>query len=241
MTTPGLRPRRSSRDRPARRSAARAALAAIAAPAIALAACRARPTAPPPPFPPAADAAPSAAPPTAAPIALATALPATAPPPSAAPPTLAPPSAAAPTGAPPTAVGALPPAAGLIGKRLAGGVLGAGYHLAAIRTGEHDGFTRVVWEMDEAAGAPRWSALLRRDVEGTAVIDITLADVVAVDKPGAMAAQAVQSPVVDSVRPRRLEDDAVLAFAIRLARPAGYAVTLLEAPVRVVVDVAHAP
>lgn len=236
MTPPSIRPRRPSRDRAAIASAARAALAALP---IVLAACRARPTAPAPTAPAAdvaASEAPSGVPSTAAPIAQASAAP-----PSAVPRTIAPPTAAPPTGAPPTAVGALPPAADLLGRRLTGGVLGAAYHLAAIRTGEHDGFTRVVWEMDEAAGAPRWTALLRRDVEGTAVIDVTLADIVAVEKPGAMAAQAVQSPVVDSVQPRRMADDAVVAFAIRLARPAGYAVTLLEAPVRVVVDVAHAP
>lgn len=141
----------------------------------------------------------------------------------------------------PTLAGALPSADELLGKPLVGGTLGPSFHLAAIRSGEHDGYTRIVWEMDEAAGAPRWSALLRRDVEGTAVIDITLSDVVAIQQPDAMAAQAVQSPVVDSVQPRRIQDDAVVGFAIRLARPAGYAVTLLEAPVRVVVDVAHAP
>ncbi|MEO8084953.1 MAG: hypothetical protein ABI780_14110 [Ardenticatenales bacterium] len=141
----------------------------------------------------------------------------------------------------PTIAVDLPSADELLDKPLVGGKLGPSFHLAAIRTGEHDGYTRIVWEMDETAGAPRWSALLRRDVEGTAVIDITLSDVVAIQRPDAMAAQAVQSPVVDSVQPRRIQDDAVVGFAIRLARPAGYAVTLLEAPVRVVVDVAYAP
>lgn len=93
--------------------------------------------------------------------------------------------------------------------------------------------------MAEAEGAPRWAALLRRDVEGTAMIDLTLADVSAVDKPAEVAAQAVDSPIVDSVQPRRVPDDAVLAFRVRLAHPAGYRITVLEAPVRIVLDVAH--
>ena len=75
-----------------------------------------------------------------------------------------------------TAIAETPRPTDLIDKRLEGGVVGRTYRLNDVRTGEHPGFTRIVWAMDEAAGAPRWTTLLRRDAEGTAVIDLTLAD-----------------------------------------------------------------
>lgn len=135
----------------------------------------------------------------------------------------------------------LPGAAAVLGKRLEGGAVGGTYHLDDVRTGRHEGFTRVVWAMAEAEGTPHWTALLRRDVEGTAVIEITLADVMAIEKPAELSAQAVDSPIVDRLEPRRVADDAVLGFSVRLAQPAGYRVTVLEAPVRVVLDIAHGP
>lgn len=144
----------------------------------------------------------------------------------------------APTAAAPADGTALPSPNALLGRRLEGGALGGTYRLVEVRTGRHPGFTRIVWAMEEAQGAPRWSTLMRDDVEGTAVIDVLLSDTAAVEHPEALAAQAVDSPVVDSVQPRRIADDAMLAFSVRLARPAGYTVTLLQSPVRVVIDVA---
>lgn len=190
----------------------------------------------PPPVAPAAAttlAAPAAATATPRPTAAATATPRPASPVAA---TASPAASAAPS---PDAD--LPDAAAMLDKRLAGGAIGGTYHLDDVRTGDHAGFTRVVWAMTEAEGSPRWTALLRRDVEGTAVIEVTLADVMAIDKPAELSAQAVDSPIIDRVEPRRVADDAVLGFSIRLAHPAGYRVTVLEAPVRVVLDVAHGP
>lgn len=140
-----------------------------------------------------------------------------------------------------TPAAAFPNAALLIGKRLEGGAIGAIFHLDDVRTGEHPGYTRIVWAMDEDAGTPRWTTLLRRDVEGTAVIDVALYDVSAFAKPETLDAQSPQSPIVDSIRQQRVADDAELRFAVRLARPAGYRVTVIDGPVRVVLDVAHDP
>ncbi|MCC7020013.1 MAG: hypothetical protein IT332_09680 [Ardenticatenales bacterium] len=146
-----------------------------------------------------------------------------------------------PPGASSTPTAAFPNAAILIGKRLEGGAIGSIFHLDDVRTGEHPGYTRIVWAMDEEAGAPRWTTLLRRDVEGTAVIDVALYDVSAFAKPETLDAQSPQSPIVDSIRQQRVADDAELRFAVRLARPAGYRVTVIDGPVRVVLDVAHDP
>lgn len=150
-------------------------------------------------------------------------------------------ASAVPSGTAGTPGTSFPDAVLLVGRRLEGGALGRTYHLDDVRTGEHPGFTRIVWAMDEVAGGPRWTTLLRLDVEGTAVIDVVLSDVTAIAKPETLAAQSPQSPIVDSVQPQRVADDAALHFAIRLSRPTGYRVTVLEDPVRVVVDVAHGP
>ena len=109
------------------------------------------------------------------------------------------PTRTSPPSASATPTAAFPNAAVLIGKRLEGGAIGPIFHLDDVRTGEHPGYTRIVWAMDEDAGAPRWTTLLRRVVDGTAVIDVARYDVSAFAKPETVDAQSPQSPILNSI------------------------------------------
>lgn len=156
-------------------------------------------------------------------------------------PTAAPifPTTAAPSGPtpPPTAGAPAPRADALLGQTVEGGAIGATYRLAAIRSGEHAGFTRLVWELREATGTPRYTATEVEAAGGGARIELTLRDVYAQDFAGTLSLSVAGSPVITGVSPLPLHDDAVLGFAVALARPARFEVAALENPVRIVVDV----
>lgn len=157
-------------------------------------------------------------------------------------PTAAPifPTTAAPSGPttpPPTAGAPAPRADALLGQTVEGGAIGATYRLAAMRSGEHAGFTRLVWELREATGTPRYTATEVEAAGGGARIELTLRDVYAQDFAGTLSLSVAGSPVVTGVSPLPLHDDAALGFAVALARPARFEVAALENPVRIVVDV----
>lgn len=165
--------------------------------------------------------------------------------------------ATAPAGRAATAIrrdpAAQPPADALgLGQGTQGGRLGSIYRLQGLRQGEHPGFTRLVWELradppattqtegplweivEEANRAePKAAALL----EGCCHIRLRLADTYAEDFVGALSLSPAPSGPVRGTRILPMEDDSSLTFAIDLAEPAPYTVTLLQEPLRVVVDV----
>lgn len=126
--------------------------------------------------------------------------------------------------------------ASLTGRTVEGGAIGATYRLAAMRSGEHAGFTRLVWEMREAAGTPKYTATAV-EAPGGARIELTLRDVYAQDFAGPLSLAVAGSPVVTGVAPLPLQDDAALGFAVALSRAARFEVASLENPVRLVLDV----
>lgn len=164
-----------------------------------------------------------------------------------------PPSAAPPVNQPATATdsSAAPAGALGLGESSRGGRLGGVYRLRALRTGEHDGFTRVVWELsadDEvrAQDAPFWETLEqanRQEPKAAAVLDgcchirLRLADTYAMDFAGALNLDTPAGGPVNGVRVLPLEDDSSLTFAIDLPAPAPYTVSVLTAPLRIVIDV----
>jgi hypothetical protein len=147
--------------------------------------------------------------------------------------------------------GAVPAAALRLGMSARGGGLGAIYELAGLRTGEHEGYTRVVWELttaDEAQNpsAPLWEAVEQTNdwepqvagiLEGSCHIRLRLADTYAMDFVGPLSIDAAAGGIVKGVRVLPMQDDSSLTFAIDLAEPAPYTVTVLQAPLRIVVDV----
>lgn len=153
---------------------------------------------------------------------------------------------------PPARPTAAAPAAALrLGMPAQGGRLGAIYELAGLRTGEHEGYTRVVWELttaDEAQNpsAPLWEAVEQTNdrepqvagiLEGSCHIRLRLADTYAMDFVGPLSIDAAAGGIVKGVRVLPMQDDSSLTFAIDLAEPAPYTVTVLQAPLRIVVDV----
>lgn len=146
---------------------------------------------------------------------------------------------------------AAPAAALRLGMPAQGGRLGAIFALAGLRTGEHEGYTRVVWELTTADGAqnpsaPLWEAVEQTNdrepkaagiLEGSCHIRLRLADTYAMDFVGPLSIDAAAGGTVNGVRILPMQDDSSLTFAIDLEEPAPYTVTVLQEPLRIVVDV----
>lgn len=138
-----------------------------------------------------------------------------------------------------------------MGQSARGGRLGGVYRLRALRSGEHDAFTRVVWELsadDEARAdeAPLWEVLEQANnqdplsaevLAGSSHIRLRLADTYAMDVAGALNLDTPAGGPVSGVRLLPLADDSSLTFAIDLSAPALYTVSVLKAPLRIVIDV----
>lgn len=159
-----------------------------------------------------------------------------------------PPAAAGTNARPPVAA----PAEALgLGMPAKGGRLGAIYELTGLRTGEHEGFTRVVWELTTAdtardPSAPLWEAVEQTNdrepraagiLEGSCHIQLRLADTYAMNFVGSLSLDAAAGGTVNGVRILPMQDDSSLTFAIDLEEPAPYTVTVLQAPLRIVIDV----
>ena len=138
-----------------------------------------------------------------------------------------------------------------LGQKVSGGSGGIS-DLLELRSGEHDGLTRVVWELAARADlkpgdAPNFSAVEHSNqnapetvgakLEGPARIEMVLQDVYGYDFLGTMSLDTPASSVMRGLRLLRVEDDATLAFAIDLNRPARYSVTILDDPPRIVLDI----
>jgi hypothetical protein len=163
------------------------------------------------------------------------------------------PPSAPPVDRPATAAdGSSAPAGALgMGQGARGGRLGGVYRLRDLRSGQHDGFTRVVWELsaddgERAQEAPLWEVLQQaneQDPQAVGVlagryhIRLRLADTYAMDTAGALSLDTPPGGPVSGVRLLPLADDSSLTFAIDLPAPAPYTVSVLKAPLRIVIDV----
>ena len=141
-----------------------------------------------------------------------------------------------------------------IGRRAEGGELGEYWRLVDTRLGRHDGFTRIVWEWQADMPAPRWQ-VVERDmgdgaprtyppgaISGTAWLEVKLSDVIAMEAPEALEPKASPGgPVVTGVAQLDLRDDAMIGFAVGLARPARFEAAVLDDPARLVLDVFDSP
>lgn len=145
-----------------------------------------------------------------------------------------------------------PPAGALgLGQGAKGGRLGAIYRLEGLRQGEHAGFTRLVWQLSAEPAAkdaegPLWEIIQEANqaepkaaalLEGCCHIRLRLADTYAQDYVGALSLSPAPGGPVRGTRLLPMEDDSSLTFAIDLAEAAPYTVTVLQDPLRVVVDV----
>lgn len=138
-----------------------------------------------------------------------------------------------------------------VGMRTSGGELGGVYQLVDLRIGVHDGFTRIVWQLDASGGVPLWEAVESTNSQeiasalglvGSARIELTLHDVYAYSTAAALEQEAPASSLVIGTKVAPLMDDALLGFVIDLKRPARFEVKALEhetEPTRIVLDVYH--
>jgi len=176
--------------------------------------------------------------------------------PATAPGTLAPLGATTVPGAAPTVAVATSPAPtdapdGFLGLSAAGGAVGSIYSLTDLRTGEHDGFTRIVWELSQTGSTPSFTAVERSNtteppaggsVAGAARIEVLLVDTSAMGIAGKLPLATPDSPVVQGVSIGLTEDDSRLLFAVALAEPARFEIVSLEDPAaatRLVLDIFH--
>ena len=149
-------------------------------------------------------------------------------------------SSASPPAAPAATVSpsAAPAAASFIGSAVSGGQIGGSYQLVDLRSGEHAGFTRIVWELEgEAGGIPRFEAVEELAEGGGARIGLSISDLYGYAFVGSLSADTPESPIVRGLRPTQGGDDALMRFDIALARPARFTLVALEAPLRLVLDV----
>jgi hypothetical protein len=128
-----------------------------------------------------------------------------------------------------------------IGRVAEGGELGGSYGLTGLRSGQHEGFTRLVWELEPRNGTdvagPAFRAEEKAGGPGGARIELSLSDVYGYDFVGSMDLDTPESEVVSGMNLATTGDDAMLRFVVELSRPARFAVVLLEEPVRLVLDV----
>ena len=138
-----------------------------------------------------------------------------------------------------------------LGQGAQGGRLGAIYELVGLRTGEHGAFTRAVWELataDQTQGQlePLWEVVQQRNdqepkaagiLDGSCHIRLRLADTYAMNFVGSLRLDAPAGAAINGIRILPMEDDSSLVFAVDLAEPAPYTVTVLQAPLRIVLDV----
>lgn len=150
-----------------------------------------------------------------------------------------PPTAAAdrsPTATGPTA--AAPDPASFVGLAVSGGQIGGAYQLVDLRSGEHPGFTRIVWELEaEGGGIPRYEAVEEAVEGGGARIALSISDLYGYAFVGSLSADTPESAIVRGLRPTQSGDDALMRFEVELARPARFTLSALEAPLRLVLDV----
>lgn len=121
--------------------------------------------------------------------------------------------------------------------RVEGGVVGAQYDLLDVRVGRHPGFTRVVWQMAQDDGSPRYVAALAEGDAGS-YLAVELTDVSVLGMPAALEPEPGPADgAVTGVASVPVRDDAVLAFAVGLRGPVRFAVATLQDPLRIVLDV----
>ncbi len=126
----------------------------------------------------------------------------------------------------------------MLGRTIQGGSLGSIYRLTDLRSGRHEGFTRFVWELSSEAGSgPYFEAVEERTDSGDLRIRLRVSDLYAYDYTGAMSLELPPDATATSLRPLTTADDAIMAFAVDLERPARYAITTLQDPLRIVLDV----
>lgn len=137
-----------------------------------------------------------------------------------------------------------------LGEGTKGGRLGRVYRLEGLRQGEHPGFTRLVWQLatdspGEDAEGPLWEIVEEVNqaepkaaalLKGCCHLRLRLADTYAQDFVGALSLDPAPGGPVLGTRLLPMEDDSSLTFAVDLAEPAPYTVTVLQGPLRVVVD-----
>jgi hypothetical protein len=133
-----------------------------------------------------------------------------------------------------------------IGVTVEGGAIGQIYQLMDVRTGEHDGFTRIVWELDRKGDAPLFKAVqLEGSVDsmpGSAHIEVVLHDVHAFLIPEIPEIDATDSPAVVGVRHATIYDDSLMGWNVALDSPSVFEIRALvsdSAPTRIVLDVYH--
>jgi hypothetical protein len=79
-------------------------------------------------------------------------------------------------------------------------------------------------------------------ISGTAWLEVKLSDVIAMEAPEALEPKASPGgPVVTGVAQLDLRDDAMIGFAVGLARPARFEAAVLDDPARLVLDVFDSP
>ena len=145
-------------------------------------------------------------------------------------------------------VGAGAPDSDYIGRSASGGSGGI-FSLVDLRSGEHEGLTRFVWEFESSENlapgdAPFFEVIEHSNAgqpdlgfEGLARIEVLFTDVYAYDFVGAMSLDTPESGVAKSMRTFPINDDAMLRFAIDIDEPSRFAVVALDDPPRLVLDV----
>lgn len=131
------------------------------------------------------------------------------------------------------------------GAVVEGGEIGTIFNLADVRVGRHDGYTRIVWEMEEAEGRPYHRVVTRVREDGSAVqpfgrhwLEVSISDVYAWTRPELLESRTVAlDGAVTVLQQLMIGDDAIYAVGVGLAGPVRFEVSLLESPVRLVLDV----
>ncbi len=154
---------------------------------------------------------------------------------------------ALPTAPPPTAVSSAdgPVYTAIDGAVVEGGEIGTIFNLADVRVGRHDGFTRIVWEMEEAEGRPFHRVVTRVREDGSPVqpfgrhwLEVSISDVYAWTRPELLESRRVDlDGAVTVLQQLMIGDDAIYSVGVGLAGPVRFELGLLERPVRLVLDV----
>lgn len=131
------------------------------------------------------------------------------------------------------------------GAVVEGGELGTIFNLADVRVGRHDGYTRIVWEMEEAEGRPYHRVVTRVREDGSPVqpfgrhwLEVSISDVYAWTRPELLESRTVAlDGAVTVLQQLMIGDDAIYSVGVGLAGPIRFELSLLEEPVRLVLDV----
>lgn len=131
------------------------------------------------------------------------------------------------------------------GAEVEGGEIGTIFNLADVRVGRHDGYTRIVWEMEEAEGRPYHRVVTRVREDGSPVqpfgrhwLEISISDVYAWSRPELLESRTVAlDGAVTVLQQLMIGDDAIYSVGVGLDGPVRFELSLLEEPVRLVLDV----